>query len=123
MMKLLEYVQTDEIDLSGRREGFTTRQIAVNSPDPKAVVLNTVVDVFFLIGERRIERSFSIAMSDESGKTASFTLFGPRTILQGTKADDIKIEMFVDGDGEMRPRVVLPADLEGVTEIRGMKLR
>ncbi len=123
VMKLLEYVQTDEIDLSGRREGFTTRQIAVNSPDPKAVVLNTVVDVFFLIGERRIERSFSIAMSDESGKTASFTLFGPRTILQGTKADDIKIEMFVDGDGEMRPRVVLPADLEGVTEIRGMKLR
>lgn len=123
VMRQLEYVQTDGIDLAGRREGFTTRQIAVNSPDPTAVVLNTVVDVFFSIGEKRIERTFTVPIPDDSGRSASFTLFGPRTILQETNVDDLRVEMFLDLSGEIRPRVVLPIDLEDVTEIRGLKIK
>lgn len=123
VMRHLEYVQTDGIALAGRREGFTTRQIAVNSPDPTAVVLNTVVDVFFSIGEKRIERTFTVPIPDDSGRSASFTLFGPRTILQETNVDDLRVEMFLDLSGEIRPRVVLPIDLEDVTEIRGLKIK
>lgn len=117
VVKIIEYVQTDKIDLAGRREGFTAKQIAVNSPDPKATVLNTFVDVDFRIGEKRVERTFTVPVTGLDGKSASFIVYAPRTLLNQIKADDIKVEMFVDG-----PRVTLPSALQEVAEIRKVKL-
>ncbi|MEQ1644621.1 MAG: CdaR family protein, partial [Pyrinomonadaceae bacterium] len=118
IIKALEYVQTDAVDVTGKTAEFTARQVAVRSPDAKAAVLNTVVDVVFRIGEKRIERRFAIEVDGEPGKTARFTLFGPRTLLAKLRSDDLKVEMYLDGNGEILQRVVLPDELNDSVEIR-----
>lgn len=123
LMKLVDYVKTDEIDISGKREGFAVRQIAVNSPDPNAAVLSTVVDVFVIVGERRIERSFTVPVEGEPAKTAIFTLFAPRTLLQEAKVDDFRVDVYLDDSGELKPRLTLPAALETVSEVRSLRFK
>jgi YbbR domain-containing protein len=123
LMRLVDYVQTDKIDVAGKREGFTVRQIAVNSPNPNAAVLSTVVDVFVVIGERRIERSFSVPVNGEPGRSASFTIFAPRTLVQDAKVDDFKVEVFLDEAGEIKPRLILPESLDAVSEVRSLRFK
>ncbi len=123
LMTLVDYVQTDKIDLTGKREGFSVRQITVNSPNPNAAVLSTVVDVFVEIGERRIERSFSVPVSGEPGKFANFTIFAPRTLVQEAKVDDFKVEVFLDDGGELKPRLILPESLDAVSEVRSLRFK
>lgn len=122
IMRLLEYVQTDAIDIGGKTGEFTARQVAVNSPDPKAAVLNTVVDVVFKIGEKRVERRFSIPIDGELNKTARFTLFGPRTLLLKLRPEELRVEMYLDGNGEVLPRVVFPDEIKGVVEVRNLAI-
>lgn len=119
----LEYLKTDTIDITDRKEDFTARQIAVSSPNPQVAVLNTVVDVLFRIGERRVERSFDIAVEGAEDERVSFKLFAPRTPLLKAKREDIKVEVYLDGNGVLVPRLILPADLENVSEIRDLKLK
>ena len=78
-IKTLDSVGTDKIDLTGRDSDFTARQIAVNVANPKATVLDTVADVVFRIGEKRIERLFRVpvAGNEHATKTATAVLFGP----------------------------------------------
>lgn len=119
----IEFVQTAKIDIAGKTAEFTAKQIPVNSPDPKTAVLNTVVDVFFRIGERRIERTFNLPVSDLPGKTASFVVYGPRTLLTKAKAEDFKVEMYLNDNGEEQPRVVSPAELQNLSEIRKINIK
>ena len=42
---------------------FTAAKMPVSVANPKAAVLNTVVDVYFRIGEKRVERVFSLPVS------------------------------------------------------------
>ena len=123
IIKMLDYVQTDAIDVAGRKEGFAANQIAVTSPNPKAAVLNTVVDVVFSIGEKRIERPFAAPVAGVPGKTATFIIFGPRTLLQKIKADEFKVEMILNDNGEEVPHVILPAELQDLAEVRNLKLK
>lgn len=122
VVRILEYVQTDRIDVSDRKTDFTARQVAVSSPNPQAVVLNTVVDVVFRIGEKRIERTFAAPILGEAGKSATFTIFAPRTLLQKAKVEEFKVEMSLDDNGELFPTLTLPDDLKNVAEIRGIKV-
>lgn len=115
----LEFVETGKLDISGKRESFTARQIPVSVANPQAAVLNTVVDVYFRIGEKRIERAFSIPIDGSPAGIASFTIYGPRTLLAKTKADAFKIEMSEDGE----PQVILPAELQDVVEIRKLAVK
>ena len=115
----LEYVQTDKIDVTGRLDGFTAKQIPVNASDPKAAVLNTVVDVFFKIGEKRVEREFSIPIAGSPGKIATFTIFGPKTLIAKTRSDAFKIEL---GSYDT-PQVILPAELQDLVEVRKLKIK
>ena len=123
VVKTLEYVQTDKIDLTGKKEEFTSKQVPVNASNPKAAVLNTVVDVYFRIGEKRIERAFTLPIIGEPGKTASFILYGPKTLLQKVRADQIKVEIYLNDSGEITPRVVVPTELQAVVEIRNLKVK
>ena len=123
VVKTLEYVQTDKIDLTGKNEEFTSKQVPVNASNPKAAVLNTVVDVYFRIGEKRGERAFTLPIIGEPGKTASFILYGPKTLLQKVRADQIKVEMYLNDSGESSPRVVVPTELQAVVEIRNLKVK
>jgi YbbR domain-containing protein len=122
VVNMLEYVLAGEIDVTAKAEEFTARQVAVSSPNPKAAVLNTVVDVFVRIGERRIERTFSKPIAGSFGQTASFTVYGPKTLLSKVRADAFKIEMpNVDGDGS--PELILPRELENLVEIKKLTVK
>ncbi len=118
----LENVQTEAINIADRKESFTARQVAITSPNAQTSILNTVVDVNFRIGERRIERKFSVPVVDEPAKFAVCTIYGPRTPLQRAKVEDFKVELYVQENGELAPRLLLPAGLENITEIREVKL-
>ncbi len=123
VIQTLEYIQTDKIDITGKKDEFTAKQVPVGVSNPKAAVLNTVVDVYLRIGEKRGERAFSAPVTGEPGKTATFILYGPRTLLQKARADQFKVEMYLNDSGEEAPRVVLPAELQDVVEIRNLKVK
>jgi YbbR domain-containing protein len=122
VMRMLDYVQTDKIDLSDKRGDFSVRQVAVSASNPQAVVLSTVADVSFRIGERRMERSFTLPIAGEPGRSASFVLYGPRSLMQKVKADAIKVEIYLDGNGELRPRLILPTEIENVAEVKDLRM-
>ncbi len=122
VIKTLEYVKTDKIDIAGRKADFTASQVAVIAPQPKAAVLNTVVDVQVRIGERRIERSFTMPVTG-GGRIASFTLHGPRTVLAKVRADDLRVEMYLNDNGEEEPQVILPRELQDLVEIRKVSIK
>ena len=123
IVRPLEYVQTDKIDLAGNKENFTARQIPVTAPNPKAAVLNTFVDVVFRIGEKRIERSFTLPITGQPGKTATFTIYGPRTLLAKERSDAFKIEITKNNSAEGTPQLILPADLQDLVEIKKLTVR
>lgn len=121
VMRTLEFVKTEKIDIAGRKADFTATQIGVVAPQPKAAILNTVVDVQVRIGERRVERSFTMQVA--GGKMATFTLYGPRTVITKTRADDVRVETFLDESGEEQVRFILPQDLENVVEVKKVSIR
>jgi YbbR-like protein len=119
----LNSLQTDKIDLTGRKADFTAHQVPVIVSNPNATVLNTVVDVFLRIGERRVERTFNIPIADQPGQSARVTLYGPRTLLSKMRADVISVDTSTDATGELAPSVILPPDVEQVVEIRKVAIR
>lgn len=119
----LDQVETEGIDVTSKTQDFTARQITIRPPDDKTAVLDTVVDVTFRIGERRIERTFTVPVSGEPGRSASFVLFGPRTLVQKARADDFRVEVFLDGGGELKPHLTLPAELQSKVEVRNLEFR
>jgi YbbR domain-containing protein len=122
VIRTLDSVETAKIDLAGKKSDFTAQQIAVNVANPKATVFNTVVDVFFRIGERRVERASTIPVTGLDGKTASFVIYAPRTLLAQTKPDAFKVEIILNDKGEEMPEVTLPPELKDIAEIRKLKL-
>lgn len=123
-IRTLDFVTTDKISIAGKQEDFTARQVAVGVSNPKATVLDTgVVDVAFRIGEKRVERIFLVPVTGTSGKKAAVVLYGPKTILSGVKAENLKIEMLRNDAGEESPSLILPDALQGNVEIRSIKIR
>lgn len=114
----LDHVQTDTIDIAGKKDGFTAKQVTVSSSNAKVAVLNTVVDVFFRIGERRIERSFSIPIAGPPRKMATVVIFGPRTLISKARADGFKVELEKNENGDETPQLILPPELLDLVEIR-----
>lgn len=118
-LRSLASVPTEKIDISGRQSDFIARQIPVSVSNPKATVIESVVDAVFRIGEARIERTFTVPIPETQGKRATFTVYGPRSILENAQAGDFKISMEKSAD---RPEVILPAALEGKAEIRKVRI-
>ncbi len=114
----LSYVQTESIDVAGRRDDLAAKQVAVVSPDPKAAVLNTFVDVNLRIGEKRALRTFSIPVAGIPESIATFTLYGPKSVLAAAKKDSFYVQM--EGD---QPRVVLPAEWTETVEVRDVTIK
>lgn len=123
VINLLDHVQTDPIDIAGKKDGFTAKQITVSSSNEKAAVLNTVVDVFFRIGEKRVERSFTIPVTGPPRKTVSFVIFGPRTLISKARADGFKIEITKNENGDDSPQLILPPELLDLVEIRKLTVK
>jgi hypothetical protein len=122
IVRTLDFVQTDRIDVAARKDGFTARQVPVNSPNPQAVVLNTFVDVVFRIGERRVERMFSVDVLGASDRKATFILYGPRSVIAKIRGELLVVEMVKDENGVETPHVILPTELQDVVEVRELKI-
>ncbi|MBX3298764.1 MAG: YbbR-like domain-containing protein [Acidobacteria bacterium] len=118
VMRTLEFIQTARIDVTGKKDDLTARQITVTSSDPKAAIFDTVVDVVVRIGEKRVERNISAQVAGSPGRSIAVTLFGPRSELQKLRVEDVKAEPFLGDSGEESYRVILPAELLRSTEIR-----
>lgn len=116
----LSSVPTEKIDISGRQADFVARQVPVSVSNPKATVLESVVDAVFRIGESRIERTLSVPVTDFPGKRATVTIYGPRSLVEKVTPSEIKVSLQRGSD---RPDVALPAELEGKAEIRKVRIR
>lgn len=121
VVRNLNSVETAKVDLAGKRSDFTAQRIALNLATEKATAFNTVVDVSFRIGERRVERAFTIPVSGDT-KTVTFTIYAPRTLLDKARPEGFKVDIFLGNNGGHEPKITLPPELVDVAEIRKVKL-
>ncbi|MBE7517532.1 MAG: hypothetical protein HS105_13145 [Chloracidobacterium sp.] len=114
----IDHLFTDKISLDGRDQDLIARQIPITSPDNRITIYNTVVDVSFKIGEKRVEHTFTVPASEAVPKAVSVTLYGPKSILAKLRTSEIKVEP-VRGDQDREVmHVVLPADLVDIIEVK-----
>ncbi len=101
----LQKAMTETLPIEGRRESFTVTQIAIDVPDQKITVIDPVVNVRLEIGELRVEKSFAgVAVFTSDGSSvrpsqASVTLYGPKSVLERLRTEDIKLVLDVREDG------------------------
>lgn len=120
-IRTLSSVATERIDLSNKVSDFTVRQVPVSVANPKAAVLETVVDVTFRIGEKRIERVYSVAV--DGGRRVIIVLFGARSMFENVRAEDLRVDVVKNDSGVEEARVTLPMRLDGRVEVRSAKIR
>ncbi len=121
LIKSLASVTTDKITLTNRNADFTTKQVAVNVSNPKATLAETVVDVTFRIGEKRIEKTFVVPVKDDAKRKATVILFGGKSLFDGLKPEDLRVDAVKGDAGEDKPQLTLPVQLESKIEIRKLK--
>jgi YbbR domain-containing protein len=123
-IKSLEFVSTEKINLDNRQGDFTAQQVPLNVTATKVTKLDTVVDVAFRIGEKRIERLFLVPVETEDGaKKVKVILYGARSLLNDLTPENLHTELVRNEAGELKPRVILPESLAGKIEIREAKLQ
>ncbi|KXK01501.1 MAG: YbbR-like protein [Acidobacteria bacterium OLB17] len=114
VLKTLDAISTEKIDLKGRTGDFTlTQPLAVT--DSKATIQRGDVSVTFRIGEKRVERSFTVPSG--RGKNVRITLYGPASLLKNRKPDEFKITF----DADDTPEVTLPSDMVNSVVVKAAK--
>ena len=98
------------------------KQVSVNVSNPKATLLDTVVDVAFRIGEKRVEKTFRVPVRDDPKRKATVVLFGGKSLFDGVKADDLRVDIVKTASGEDTPQLNLPVGLQNNVEIRKLKV-
>jgi YbbR domain-containing protein len=122
LVRPLALVTTDKIDLTDKNADFTAQQVSINlSNSAKITPLESVVEVAFRIGERRVERSFSVPVKDDPKRKMNVVLYGGRSLFENVKPEDFSVEMVKDGAGTEKPTVILPSQLVERVEIRKPK--
>lgn len=123
VVRQLDAVTTEKINLDNRNEDFTAHQVGVNIVNPNVTVLDGIVDVAFKIGEKRIERSFNVPVKTDAGvKKVAVILFGARSVLENLRPEDLQIELAKSGTGETVPQLVVPPDVQDKIEVRKLKI-
>lgn len=118
-IKSLAAVSTEKINLENRSADFSVRQVALNISNPKVTVLDTAVDVAFRIGEKRIERVFTLPVQTDAGnRTATVTLKGGRSILDSLTTENMKVEWTDDAP----PQIILPESVNELVETVKIKI-
>lgn len=119
----LDSISTEKINVEDKQEDFTAQQVSLNPLNPRVRLVNTtVVDVFFRIGERRVEKTFIVTAKTETGeRRVPVRLYGARSVIETLRAENIKVEIAKTEAGETTQTVVLPPEAEGKVEIRTAK--
>jgi YbbR domain-containing protein len=111
----LDKAPTETIFLSGQKESFSVTNVAIDIPDPKVDLLDPAVNVQIVIGERRVEKSFSdIPVASPPGmktepQKATVTLEGPAQTIEGLKREEIKVVL----NEALEPHLELAPALQG----------
>jgi YbbR domain-containing protein len=120
----LQKAPTEVIWLGGRKESFIVQQAAIEISDQRVNVLDTVVNVSLQIGEQRVEKSFAgVPVRESSGaqarpETATVTLYGPRSVIEQLRTENMQILLDVSAEGAISPRLILPPEIEGRVQLR-----
>ena len=123
-VKSLSFISTDKIDLANRQEDFTARQVPVNVLNPKANALDTVADVVFRIGEKRVEKPFIVTVKEDKGnKKATVVLYGAHSMIEKVRPENLHVEIVKTETGEESLRLDLPSEIQGQIEIRKLKIQ
>jgi hypothetical protein len=118
-VRTLTSISTDKVDLADKNADFTVRQVRIAPlSNENATPLDSFVDVSFRIGESRVERSFTIPLTD-SKRRAQITLFGGRSLFEGVTVKDFSARL---AEGADEPVVDLPDKLDGQVEVRKVRL-
>ncbi|HEX8119491.1 MAG TPA: YbbR-like domain-containing protein, partial [Pyrinomonadaceae bacterium] len=119
----VERAFTETISLAGQRETLLLPQVAVDIPDHKVVPLDATVSVRVEIGEEQSERRFTnVPVRAESGaavtpQAAAVNVRGPRTGVEGLRAEDVRLVVAAGEDGRVVPRLLLPPGAQGRVEL------
>jgi YbbR-like protein len=122
-VKSLDSVSTEKINIENLKESFVARQTGLNIVNPKVTLLDTIVDVSFVIGEKRTERMFLVPVKMENEmKNATIVLYGGRSLMEKLRTEDLHIEITKAENGANTPQLILPTELQNNVEIRKIKL-
>lgn len=124
LVKSLDSVLTEKINIEGLKDSFIARQTGLNLVNPKVILLDTIVDVSFIIGEKRIERLFLVPARTENEhqtKDMPVVLYGARSLLEKIRREELRIEMVKAENGSLVPQVILPPELQDKVEVRKPK--
>jgi len=121
----LHKAPTESVLLEGHTENFIAAQTAIDVSDRKVVALDAVVDILVRVGEARAVRRFdgvAVRLADgmpgePQPARVSVELRGPRSVVEGLRAQEIAVVLEAAGDGPPRPRLLLPSALEGRVEL------
>lgn len=121
----LDFISTEPINLDNKKESFGISQIGLNIVNPKITLLDAIVEVNIRVGEKRLERVFTVKIRSEAqaqSKNASVVLFGARSVIEKLRADEMYIEIQSVGTGDPAPRLVMPVEFQDKIEVRKIKL-
>ncbi len=122
-IRSLDSVSTEKINLENHQADFTAQQVGLNLINPKVTLIDTVVDVIFRIGEKRIERLFLVPVkTNTKSGTATVVLYGVRSILDPLRPENLQVEIVNTEINENSLRLILPAEMQGKIEIRKLKI-
>src|SRR4029078_9955400 len=102
---------TEPISLAGRKEGFSVEQAGIEISDQRVNVLDTVVNINLETVEQRIEKSLAgVPVRESSGAqarpdNATVTLYGPRSLIEQLRPENLQILLDVGADGASTSRV------------------
>jgi hypothetical protein len=119
-VKALAGAPTETILLEGRTESFTAPQTAIDIQDRKIVALDTVVDIHVNMSETQVTKRLEGVVAraaDNSDSRLTIEVRGPRSIIERLRAADLTVVFEPTSDGTLKPRLVLPSNLEGQVEL------
>src|SRR5436305_7107637 len=121
-MSTLNSLPTGAVDISGSKNNVTARQVPININNPRVTIISdSVVDVTVAIGEKRIERMFTLTTA--TGKRVNATLYGPKSVIAKLKTTDLKLDISKGDNGTDVPQLTLPESAKSTVEIRDIKIR
>lgn len=123
-VRSLDFVSTESISIENREKDFIAQQVPLNIINPKVTVLDAVVDVAFDVGERRIERLFSIPYQTETRLgVANAIVYGPRSIIEKLQTENLQVIEETPAEGKPTLRVVVPEELQNQVQVKSVKFR
>ncbi len=124
VIEKLTEISTEVVDIADKKAEFSERGVSLSAgSNTRISLMEAVVDVRFPIREVRSERVFLVPVEGLFDRKATVVLFGPRSIINSLKADQVKTTAGKDTNGEDIATVTLPAEFQNQIEIRQTKLR